>query len=112
MKRKTKVLTSVLIFATIITICICLFVSNNKGITALVKSDGNILYKIKLDEIDESYSFEVGCNSGKNTVYLENGKISITEADCPDKLCIKQSQSGIYPIVCLPHRLVIELTNE
>jgi hypothetical protein len=38
----------------------------------------------------------------------------MTEADCPDKLCVQEkavSKNG-ETIVCLPHRVVVEITSE
>ena len=40
-----------------------------------------------------------------------SGAISVTAADCPDRVCLSQgriSQSGM-PIACVPHRLVIQI---
>ena len=72
-----------------------------------VKSDDKIVREINLDTVTVPFSFTVQ-NNGFNVVEVENGKIRVTDADCPDKLCIKQSESGTFPIVCLPHRLVID----
>ena len=35
------------------------------------------------------------------------------EADCPDQVCVRQGwvQDRTVPIVCLPHRLVIEIVG-
>ena len=72
-----------------------------------IKSDGKIVREINLDTVTVPFSFTVQ-NNGFNVVEVENGRVRVTDADCPDKLCIKQSESGILPIVCLPHRLVID----
>ena len=50
----------------------------------------------------------------KNILVIENGKAYISEADCPDKICVahrKISKTG-ETIVCLPHKLVIEISKE
>ena len=42
---------------------------------------------------------------------VKDGKVSVTEADCPDKVCVNTgeiSKSG-DTIVCLPHKLVVEI---
>ncbi|MBO5246835.1 MAG: NusG domain II-containing protein [Eubacterium sp.] len=47
----------------------------------------------------------------QNVVVIEQNKASMKEAFCPDHLCVHQgaiSRSG-QSIVCLPHRLVIEV---
>ena len=57
---------------------------------------------------DQSFTMESD-NGGFNTVTVKDGKIAITEANCPDQYCVKRGFcSGGTPIVCLPHGLVIE----
>ena len=50
---------------------------------------------------------------GKNVVVIENGEVYMEDADCPDKLCMKQGRiSGTgQTIVCLPHMLVVTVEN-
>lgn len=46
---------------------------------------------------------------GGNTVVIENGCAYMAEADCPDKLCIKQGKicSSAASIICLPNRVIV-----
>ena len=48
-----------------------------------------------------------------NVVTIRDGKIAVTEANCPDQYCVKQGfcNSGAQ-IVCLPHKLVISFLGE
>lgn len=45
-----------------------------------------------------------------NVCRIENGKVKMISADCPDKLCIKQKaiDASGGTIVCLPNKVVIE----
>lgn len=45
-----------------------------------------------------------------NVCEIKNGKVHMTEADCPDHLCMKQKavDSTGGTIVCLPNKVVIE----
>ena len=48
-------------------------------------------------------------NGGTNILVIEDGKAYLIEADCPDKLCVRQgkiSSSG-QVITCLPNRLTV-----
>lgn len=50
---------------------------------------------------------------GYNLIEIGDGKVRIIEADCPDKLDVKQgwiSKLG-ETIVCLPNKLVIEING-
>ena len=52
-------------------------------------------------------------NGGSNTVTVRDGRIAVTEADCPDHYCMNRGFcSGGTPIVCLPNRLVIRFVGE
>jgi len=76
--------------------------------------DGALIYSIKLSDVKEPYSFDVeDGNGGKNTISVERGRICVSDADCPDKICVRTGwiADGTVPIVCLPHRLVIELSG-
>ena len=44
---------------------------------------------------------------------MEQGRIRVSQADCPDQVCVDQGwiADGTVPIVCLPHKLVIEIVG-
>jgi hypothetical protein len=49
-----------------------------------------------------------------NLLIIEDGKADMTQADCPDKLCVHQkaiSATG-ETIVCLPNKVVVEIAGE
>ena len=84
------------------------------GNTARITLDGKEIRRIDLSAVTEPYEFDVESSSGINRVRVEPGKISVISADCPDGVCVAHgpiSKSG-SPIVCLPHRLVIEILRE
>ena len=80
---------------------------------AQIYQDGVLIKTVVLSEIEEPYSFTVDCDSGINVIYVERGRICVSDADCHDKLCVRQGwiSSGATPIVCLPHGLVITLDH-
>ena len=48
---------------------------------------------------------------GTNHLVIQDGKATVTEASCPDKICVRQgpaSESG-QTIVCLPNRVVVTI---
>lgn len=46
-----------------------------------------------------------------NRLRISDHKVRMIYADCPDKRCIKQGASNMFPIICLPNRLVVEIKN-
>lgn len=48
-----------------------------------------------------------------NTAEIRGGKVRMTDADCPDRLCV-HSRAASEPgdtIVCLPNRVVLRIVN-
>ncbi len=107
MKHKHFILIFLLIV--LVSLCSMFFISRNKDIkTAEIYSDDTLIHTVDLSTVDESYELPVTHNGHTNTVLIENGKISVKSADCPDKLCVKQGYLTSYPIVCVPNKLYIK----
>ena len=81
--------------------------------TARILRDGVLLEEIDLNQVEESYTLTFEDERGTNTVLVEPGRIRILEADCPDQVCVNQGfiSDGTVPIVCLPHRLLVEIVG-
>lgn len=78
------------------------------GNVAVVKIDGR---EIRRYPLNHDVTDTIKTDNGINTIEIRNGSLRVTEADCPDKLCVYQkaiSRPG-ETVVCLPHRLVIEV---
>ena len=80
---------------------------------ARITRDGALLEEIDLEQVPEPYSFPLEDGRGSNTVQVDQGRIRIAEADCPDQVCVNQGwiSNGTVPIICLPHRLMIEIVD-
>ncbi len=77
--------------------------------------DGELIASIRLDQVTVSYTLPIeASDGGRNLIEVRPNEIGILSADCPDKLCVRQGfrHDALYPIVCLPHRLVIRLSRE
>ena len=89
-----------------------LFVNRTSGgNTACIYSNGKLIKTIDLRN-DGEQSFTVSsADGGYNTITVKDGSISVTDADCPDKICVKTApiSDGIQSIVCMPHKLVIRI---
>ncbi len=82
---------------------------------ACIYQDGQLLQTIPLSRVQQTYNFTLtATGGGSNTVEVSPGGIAITQADCPDQICVMQGRitDSLLPITCLPHRLVIELKPE
>ena len=111
MNRKTWIW--ILIFALLVIGGLLLYIrlGQGGGTVAVVSVNGEEIERIDLSKIRDSYDFVVSTAYGSNTIHVEPGAISVTEADCPDKICVYQGKltGGGIPIICMPHRLIIEI---
>ena len=98
-----------LILAAVLFACICLF--SKPGKVAVVIVDGKEVASLPLDT-DTEY---VVCNHfGKNVVVVKDGKVSVSEADCPKQVCVNtgtKNKAG-DAIICVAHKLVVEVRDE
>ena len=80
---------------------------------ARITWDGEVVEEIELDRVGRAYSFVLEDERGSNTIAVERGRIRVSQADCPDQVCVDQGwiADGTVPIVCLPHKLVIEIVG-
>lgn len=83
---------------------------------ARITLNGTIVNEIVLDmspaALPQTFTYE-GPGGFTNTVEIEPGRIRVAEAGCPDQVCVNQGwiSDGTVPIVCLPNKLVIEITG-
>lgn len=87
-----------------------LLLSPSQAQYAEIRSDGKLIQTVDL-RIDQT--FTVRSERGTNIITVADGKIAVTEADCPDGYCMARGYcSGGAQIVCLPNRLVIQFKGE
>lgn len=101
---RNKILVFIIV---ILALCIFSVFITQSGDSITITSDGEVIYSGKLSDIKEPMEIN-STKLGFNKIVITDSSVKVTEADCPDKLCIEQSRKGTYPIVCLPHKLVIE----
>lgn len=110
-KKKDLILIGVMLILCVISYVAIQFFVKKDGSRVLVKVDGMVKYEHQLNQ-DTELTVQ-GYQGGENHIVIHDGKVSMTDADCPDKLCVnmgKISKTG-ETIVCLPHRVVVEITG-
>ena len=110
MSKQVKILLAVLLVAAA-ACCAALLMPKEGGAIARVTFNGNVLSEIDLSAVEAPSSFIVTGEAGSNTIQVEQGRIRVAEADCPDQVCVNQGwiSDSALPIVCLPNKLVIEI---
>ena len=100
----------IILIASILIVAIAFFLivelTNEEGAGVTVKVDG-----VKVAEYSLSKNGTYPLNGGTNILVIENGKAYLTDANCPDKLCVHQgkiSRTG-ETITCLPNKLTVSV---
>ena len=75
---------------------------------AKVYRDSQLVAELPMDEDGE---YELSYDGYENVISVHAGRVSMARANCPDGYCVRQGaiSHGGESIICLPHRLVIEL---
>ena len=110
-KRKTILRDIILILAILAVATVLLIVTRSHGeagsyAVVIIRNNEIGRYSLAFDGI-------YAINDGKNTIEIKDGKVRMTEADCPNHLCVRQgwiSFSG-QSIVCLPNELSVTITG-
>ena len=100
---------SILIVAVLVFFIIGLITKNGNYVE--VKKNGEIIGKYSLAE---NRRVEIKDENGYNLLIIEDGKAFISEASCPDKLCVNQGKVSTNgkALVCLPNKTVITVYSD
>lgn len=101
-KRDIILILSVLLIAAALFLVVEMTKKDGAGV--VVKVDGKEIAEYSLSE---NATYEL--NGGTNILVIENGKAYLSDANCPDKLCVHQgkiSRTGEV-ITCLPNKLTV-----
>lgn len=76
-----------------------------------IVQDNEVLYRLDLADA-ENQTIEIEYEGRVNIVQIENHRIRMLEADCPDHTCMNMGWlDSSMPIVCLPNHLVIQFAD-
>ena len=108
-----------LLFAGFLALALLLFLGyrlffRNPGAAVEIAVDGKAIKTLPLNQ-NTTYKITTGSqgSSHENILKIKDGYASITEADCPDKLCVHQkkiSKKG-ETLVCLPHKVIVSVIS-
>ena len=85
---------------------------SGRGATrAEVYMDGALVETIDLRFVPQPYALDLGEG---NRLEVEQGRVRMVWADCPDQVCVNQSWSSSpsRPIVCLPNKVTVLLVGK
>ena len=118
MKKGDKIVGIILIIVVVISLgAVSLYKFSIKGSEniAVIKSEGKVVKTIDLNKVVEPEEFTLKTPNGHyNIIAVKHNSISIKDADCPHKECVKSGWIGKpgEMIVCLPFKLVININGQ
>lgn len=103
MKKRDLILIGAILAVAVILFAVFTLIKED-GAYVIVRVDGKEIAKYSLSQ-DGEYSL----NGGTNILRIEDGKAYLTEANCPDHLCVKQGKidQSSEVITCLPNKLTV-----
>jgi len=113
-KRKELLIILIIIIASIfIWFTNYLLKTNKNNSYLLITVDGTTYQEVPLYDKTNIDPATINTTWGYNTFIIENGAVRVTEADCPDLVCVhtKPASKVGDMIVCLPHKVVFEIRN-
>lgn len=84
----------------------------SEQVTAQIIQNGRLIREIDLTHVAAPYQFRIeDGHGGYNIVEVEQGRIRVVEANCPEQVDVLQGwiSQPHQSLVCLPHRLVIKI---
>lgn len=85
--------------------------NRSHGTWIAIVQDNEVLYRLNLADIGDQ-TIEIEYKGRVNIIQIENHKVRMLDADCPDHICMDMGWLGSsIPIVCLPNHLVVQFVD-
>lgn len=112
MKKRDIIIIAVLLVCALALYLISQVSLGTEASSVVVTLDGKEVLRRPLAMED---TYEIAQEDGSlNIIAVKDGAVFMQEANCRDGLCIRQGKmkNGAKTIVCLPHRIVVQLTGD
>lgn len=109
-KKNDIVLIGVILIIGLVLIII-INATKTEGSRVLITVDGKKYAELPLDK---DTTFTIKQEDGSiNILTVRDGQVDMTEANCPDKICVKHPNIhyNSETIVCLPHKVVLQIVD-
>ncbi len=110
MKKTDIILLVAIVLVAAIALTVTYLVLDGSGDTVVVTVDGEEYARLPLNKDTE---LTITSDNGTNVLVIKDGKAFISEASCPDKICVKTGNADeIKSIVCLPNKVTVRVESE
>ena len=110
MKKKDIILIAAVLVIALVSFA-AIKMTQKDGKEVVVTVNNKEVYKTSINK-DQTY--KIPEENGTNIMQIKDGKVTMKEADCRDQICAdhKAIEKSGETIVCLPHKVVIEIKSE
>ena len=117
--EKRKLINDVILIAGAVVIAIIALLIINRY-KAISTENAMVVIEVNGEEVgryplsDDRVIYVESYNGGNNTVTIKDGKVTVSEASCPDKICVKHKRIKYNgeTIICLPNRMTVTIVSE
>lgn len=112
-KKKEIILFSIVLLVAIGVVLSMSYINRDAKKTAVVTIDGEDYKTIPISD-ETNMEFTIETDHGYNNVVVTDGVVDVISADCPNQVCVntKAAHQVNDLIVCLPHKVVIEIVED
>ena len=117
-RRGSKKLNLILILVIAAVACAGLFATRLMGAntdadtaTVVIRDGEQNVYELPLGQ---DATKTITPDLGTNVIEIKDGRVHVEEADCPNQDCVHQGwiDAAGQQIVCLPHKLTVDIVDE
>ena len=85
--------------------------TNADTATVVIRDGAQNVYELPLGQ---DATKTVTTDLGTNVIEIKDGRVHVEEADCPNQDCVHQGwiDAAGQQIVCLPHKLTVDIVDE
>lgn len=87
-----------------------IYMNRTPGKLAIITVDGQ---EYGTYDLSEDRIITINIKNNRNTLVVNDGCIYMSNADCPDKICVKAGKKSLGgdQIVCLPNRVIVSIRS-
>ena len=112
--RANTVAVVAIVLCVAVAFCVWQLMGSGSGVCAVVHDGDGGTTVVQINQGSAPVTTTIETSLGTNVVESANGGVYVSSADCENHDCMKQgaiSKTG-QQIVCLPHKLWIEITDD
>ena len=111
-KNDIILIAAILVIAIVLLLCWKYFMASD-GARVQVTVEGSVYGTYPLDK-DATIEIKDSKGNITNTLVISGGRADMTDADCPDHLCVDQKAISMEKesIICLPNKVVVTVIGD